>query len=154
MSRKLLVASLLVSGVGLALVFQIPGPPLVYARSVSEQVERPLRETKLRVRGYVVPGSLCRQADPCEYRFEMSDAPGPRATEEGPALPVRYPSCIVPDNFGCREPFELRVTIEGTQCATCHGLEATQLFVSCPEKYDMARRHGAKAREPIQDCKR
>ena len=138
MGRKLLVATLLGAGIGLTLVFQIRGPSVVYARSVSQYLEHPVRDAKVRVSGQFVPDSLCRQLDPCEFRFRLSDG----ATAEPAAqLQVRYPSCTIPDTFvsGSCWPVQ-RVVVEGEQCAQCHAFEATAVMVACSGKYEMRAR--------------
>jgi hypothetical protein len=154
----LLVASLLVAGVGLALVLRIPRRHVVYSRSVADQVERRLHDTPVRVQGYLVPGSLCKLRESCEFRFRLRDVPGApgaageRRTPEPPTLTVRYPSCTVPDNFSCDPVYPLRLTVEGTQCATCHELEASKLFASCSGKYDINQRHAARVVTPTPVC--
>src|SRR4051794_30003134 len=71
MSRKLLVGTVLLSAGILAIVFNSNRRTGVYSRSVSEFLAHPIRDEVVRVQGRLVPGSLCRQSEPCEWRFSL-----------------------------------------------------------------------------------
>lgn len=94
-----------------------------------------------------MPGSLCKQPEPCEYRFELtgwnapeSDASGGAPFDASPpapsrVLPVRFASCVSPANFGLDRCAECGVMVEGTLCSGCHVFEASQVMATWPGKY-------------------
>src|SRR5262245_61314807 len=65
----------------------------VYALPADELKARAgeLTGRKVRVDGELVPGTLQKRDDPCEYRFTIQ--------AKGAELTVRYPQCVVPDTF-------------------------------------------------------
>ena len=129
MSRKLLLGTVLLSSGILAAVFGLSAPSSVYARSLSEFVAHPVYDQLVRIQGNVVPGSLCRRENPCEYRFRLAD----RSSQ----LAVHYPRCLVPDTFRFVPGVDLNVTVEGEQCANCHHFEASAIFAKGYGKYEM-----------------
>ena len=141
MSRKLLVGTLLL-GVGILVVtFGFFRTKPVYARSVAEFVAHPVVDQTVRLEGQLVPGSLCRRSDPCEYRFRLRG--GASRSDGGPVDPdaelsVRYPQCIVPDTF--RDEPAHSILVEGELCASCHRFEASQIFARTYGKYEMKMR--------------
>jgi cytochrome c-type biogenesis protein CcmE len=141
MSRKLLAGTVVLSAAILAVVFSMNEPSAAYSRSISEFLGHPLYDRTVRIQGTLVPGSLCYQAEPCEYRFRLEE-PWYSRTDAGvnrgkPQLSVHYPYCIVPDTFRWAVKGEVAVTVEGRQCASCHHFEASSLFVKVPSKYEM-----------------
>ncbi len=160
------MACVLAAGAGVALVFQIPATPLVYSRTVSAFLRHPDRETRVRVRGYLVRGSLCKQPEPCEFRFRLRDAlpdvplsaagvsAAPEKSEAQAQLPVRYASCTIPDTFGSDgcEP-DPTITVEGELCETCDWFEASQVLAMCPGKYEVGARYRPQP-TPIPVCPR
>jgi cytochrome c-type biogenesis protein CcmE len=139
MSRKLLAGTLLLSAGIMALVFGLTSPRPIYARSVSQFLAEPVRERTVRVTGRLVPGSLCRMSQACEYNFSLTDR-WPASAESGTRavdqeLPVRYPACVIPDTLREVPGMDLEVSMEGELCANCHRFEATQLMVKCPSVY-------------------
>ena len=143
MSRKLLAGTVLLGAGILTLVFGLNSPKPVYARSVSEFLARPLREQPVRINGVLVPGSLCRARNSCEYRFRMAAGAGwSRVSDAGPLGPspelsVHYSSCFVPDTLRDVPGMEVPIIVEGELCANCHRFEASQLLIKCPGKYWM-----------------
>lgn len=138
MSRKLLAGTVLLGAAILVVVFNFT-PSAVYSRSVSDFLARPIREQRVRIQGTLVPGSICRRDDPCEWRFSLADRwlPPPDA---GPATPkaqlfVRYAQCLTPDTF--RDGENVTLTVEGELCASCHRFEASQIFAKMTGKYEM-----------------
>lgn len=147
MSRKLLVGTVLLSVGILAAVFGLSSPAPVYARSVSEFTAHPTYDERARVYGNLVPGSVCRREQPCEYRFRLAD--------QGSQLSVRYAQCIVPDSFRQLAGSDPRLTVEGTLCANCHRFEASQIFVRMSQKYLFKELDGAvepSPEPPIPAC--
>lgn len=138
MSRKLFAGTGLLGVAVLAVVFGWPSPA-VYARTVSEFVARPTLDRPVRVQGTLVPGSLCRRADPCEYRFRLDGGSFTRAdsgtVRVGPELPVSYRNCIIPDTFRDIPGVDVNVSVEGQMCARCHRFEASLVLAKCPGKY-------------------
>lgn len=82
---------------------------------------------KLRVEGELVPGTLVKRDDPCEYRFVMK--------QDDNQLPVRYPKCVIPDTFRDRPEGGVQVTVEGT-LASEDQFDATLVMAKCSSKYD------------------
>ena len=58
------------------------------AKSKSEYVGR-----KVRVEGELVPGTLVKRDQPCEYRFTV------HGKDSEAKLPIRYAQCVIPDTF-------------------------------------------------------
>jgi len=143
MSRKLLVGSVLLGAGILVAVFGWGRPKSsVYARSVSAFLAHPSFDEPVRVQGSLVPGSLVRGSEPCEYRFSLVDgwsaSTDAVAIAEQPQLPVRYLGCVVPDTFRDAPGFEMApVTVEGKLCESCHRFEASQIYAKMPRKYEM-----------------
>jgi cytochrome c-type biogenesis protein CcmE len=77
------------------------------------------------VQGTLVKGSLAYQDNPCEYRFSLASG--------GVELPVRYPVCVVPDNFRDAPESDVEVTASG-KLAPGGGFEATKVMAKCPSK--------------------
>lgn len=141
MSRKLLAASL-VAGVAIIVVaFQFDSKPM-YSYGVRDFLARDLRDREVRVQGVLVGGSFCKVEPDCGYRFAIADefsgqdasAPSSRSR---PTLAVSYDGCVIPDTFRDVPGYDLRVTVQGERCATCHDFKATQLVAKCPAKYEM-----------------
>jgi cytochrome c-type biogenesis protein CcmE len=106
-------------------------PAAVYAAPVEQILASPESYVgrKVRIEGNLVPGSLEKRDQPCEYRFRVS---GAAPTQQ---LQVRYPTCVVPDTFRDRPEGGVEVTIEGA-LAKDRTFEATQLMAKCASKYD------------------
>jgi cytochrome c-type biogenesis protein CcmE len=142
MSRKLLAGTLLLGASILYAVFSLGRPKPVYSRSVSEFLAHPIRDEAVRIQGSLVPGSLVRLDEPCEYRFRLVDRWSP-STDAAPSaarpeLSVRYPRCIVPDTFRDTPGFEgAVVTVEGKMCQSCHHFEASEIYAKVTLKYQM-----------------
>ncbi len=94
------------------------------AKFASKQSE--FEGRRLRIEGELVPGSLTKRDDPCEYRFRLRDGDA--------RLDVRFPQCIVPETF--------RDVPEGGVDVTAEGMmkdgyfEATNIMAKCASKYD------------------
>lgn len=82
---------------------------------------------KVRVEGELVPGTLVKRDDPCEYRFIIHTGDD--------RLPVRYPNCVVPDTFRDRPEGGVEVKVEGSLKAP-GDFEATLVMAQCASKYD------------------
>lgn len=125
----LLIALLLLMGglVGLfvfgfkdAAVYSVPvGDLLVRAE---ELVDR-----RVRIDGELVPGSLRKRDQPCEYRFDLRD--GDRQVQ------VRFPQCVVPDGLRDMPEGGVLVTAEGTLTRAGH-FQAASIMAKCSSKYD------------------
>ena len=84
---------------------------------------------KVRVEGELVPGSLVKRDEPCEYRFVIHTGDD--------RLAVRYPNCVVPDTFRDRPEGGVEVKVEGALVAP-GDFEATLVMAQCASKYDPA----------------
>jgi cytochrome c-type biogenesis protein CcmE len=151
--RLLLVGTLAVSATIAALVFGLSKPKAMYARGVSELVQKPLRDRPLRVEGVLVSGSLCKVSNKCEFHFRVTDRPGRAPPGTRSELEVRYAGCVVPDTFGDVPGVEVEVVAEGELCDGCSYFEATHILAKCPSKYEIPRGDaGVLRRKPIPLC--
>lgn len=102
----------------------------VYSKGVDELMrDRSRFESRtVRVLGTLVPGTLARRSEPCEYRFKLK--------KNQAEMTVLYPQCVVPDTFRDVPGVNVEVTAEGqlTANGTFH---ATQIMAKCPSKYEM-----------------
>src|SRR5271165_5399518 len=89
----------------------------------------------VRAEGILVPGTLVKRDQPCEYRFSIA--------KNGSELPVRFAQCVVPDTFRDVPDVDVGVTVEGELQADST-FEATSVLAKCPSKYEMQQRkqHG------------
>ncbi|MFO0759906.1 MAG: cytochrome c maturation protein CcmE [Byssovorax sp.] len=84
---------------------------------------------KVRVEGELVPGTLVKRDQPCEYRFTVHGKEGDNK------LPVRYAQCVIPDTFRDVPQGGVQVTVEGT--LTKEGeFQASLVMAKCASKYD------------------
>ena len=144
MGRKLLVASVLAAIVVLVLVFGLSRPSAIYSFGVRQFLERGLVDETVRVRGTLVPGTLCKVRADCGYRFSLRDA--------GQQLSIAYDGCVIPDTFRDLPGMDVDITVEGERCQGCHDFKATQVFAKCPGKYEM-KGHQWPTPEPVPRCK-
>jgi cytochrome c-type biogenesis protein CcmE len=82
---------------------------------------------KVRVEGELVPGTLVKRDQPCEYRFTIH--------KDQDQLPVRYKQCVIPDTFRDMPGGGVNVTIEGALNQQGE-FEATLVMAKCASKYD------------------
>lgn len=125
-----LLAILLCMGAGIALLVLFGfKEAAVYALPVGELKSRSseLEGRRVRVDGELVPGSLSKKDDPCEYRFTIQ--------ANGATLDVRYPQCVVPDTFRDRPEGGVKVTVTGA-LQKQGDFEATEILAKCASKYD------------------
>jgi cytochrome c-type biogenesis protein CcmE len=101
----------------------------VYALPANELKARAgeLTGRKVRVDGELVPGTLQKRDDPCEYRFTIQS--------KGTELTVHYPQCVVPDTFRDRPEGGVKVTVTGALEKDGH-FQATEILAKCASKYD------------------
>lgn len=101
----------------------------VYAVSVDKLVgeKQQLSGRKVRVEGELVPGTLVKRDQPCEYRFTIHGADN--------KLAVRYPQCVIPDTFRDMPGGGVQVTVEGT-LSSAGDFEASLVMAKCASKYD------------------
>ena len=100
----------------------------IYAVGVDQVVsDAKLVDRKVRVEGELVPGTLAKRDQPCEYRFTI------KGTTTN--LPVRYGQCVIPDTFRDVPEGGVQVTVEGTRKSSGE-FEATLVMAKCTSKYD------------------
>lgn len=116
------VVALFMVGFKEAAVYATPVDKLVHDRSA-------LVGRKVRVEGELVPGTLAKRDQPCEYRFTIH--------KDKDELPVRYKQCVIPDTFRDMPGGGVNVTIEGALNAQGE-FEATLVMAKCASKYDPA----------------
>jgi cytochrome c-type biogenesis protein CcmE len=85
---------------------------------------------RVRVDGELVPGSLVKRDQPCEYRFRMRNKGG-----AGDPVEVRYANCVVPDTFRDVPQGGVEVSAEGELADAGH-FDATLIMAKCSSKYD------------------
>lgn len=130
-SIGLLVTLLVLVGAVVSLVLVGFKEAAIYATPVDQLLasKEKLAGRKVRVEGELVPGTLTKRDQPCEYRFTVHGA------EKTNELPVRYAQCVLPDTFRDVPSGGVQVTVEGTLGAEGH-FEATLVMAKCTSKYD------------------
>lgn len=133
-SLGLLIGLIVMVGGVLALVFSTGGGDTIYSVGVDQLVKEQSKygTRNLRVKGFLVKGSLTRRDEPCEYRFKLE--------EKGTTLAVHYPQCVVPDTFKDMPGMDVEVTAEGKLGADAKVFTATGIIAKCPSKYEMKQR--------------
>jgi cytochrome c-type biogenesis protein CcmE len=125
-----LLATLLVMAGALVALFVVGfKEAAIYATPVDQLLASRAQLTgkKVRVEGELVPGTLEKRDQPCEYRFRVH---GPKSE-----MLVRYPQCVVPDTFRDVPGGGVQVTVEGA-LGTSGDFEATLVMAKCTSKYD------------------
>jgi cytochrome c-type biogenesis protein CcmE len=125
----LLVGVLVMGAAVLGVVLVGVDDAAIYSKGVDELVAQKgqLRGRNVRVLGTLVPGSLTRRDQPCEYRFDLRRG---KAT-----LSVRYPRCVMPDTVRDVPGVVVEVTAEG-EILDDGVFSASQIMAKCPSKYD------------------
>lgn len=128
-SMGLLAALLVMVGAVVALFMVGFKEAAIYAMPVADLLSsnEPMVGRKVRIEGELVPGTLVKRDDPCEYRFTMQSS--------GKELPVRYAQCVVPDTFRDVPTGGVQVTVEGALNAET-AFDATLVMAKCTSKYD------------------
>jgi cytochrome c-type biogenesis protein CcmE len=105
----------------------------VYATPIDELLGRPgdLVGRRVTIDGELVPGSLVKRTEPCEYRFRVSS--------KGKELEVHFPQCVVPQNFVDRPEGGVMVSSEGVLKPEGY-FEAATIAAKCSSRYDPAAR--------------
>jgi cytochrome c-type biogenesis protein CcmE len=121
------LAALLVAAGGATAVFGQRSPAVIYVRSVDELfgAKQLPSGAVLRAAGTLVPGSMTRRDEPCQYRFKLAGL--------SHELPVVYDRCVVPDSFCERPGRQVPIDLEGAldDLGTFH---ATLILVRCGGK--------------------
>jgi len=151
-SLGLLIGLLVIVASVLLLVFTSLDGSAIYSVGVDQlSKEQAKYSTRtVRVKGFLVKGSLVRRDDPCEYRFKLE--------EKGTVLEVHYPQCVVPDTFKDMPGMDVEVTAEGKLGAEAKVFTATSIIAKCPSKYEMKQRsmageiapHAGQQASPLQ----
>lgn len=143
-----LLLGLLAIGAGvLWLVIGTPSKALQHDTGV-EQVLAAGKDAEgrlLNVEGTLVHGTLMKRDDPCEYRFKLR----PKDANQRGELPVRFASCIVPDNF--RDVAGMDVTVSARGRLANGMLAAEHISTKCPTKYEMQQRQKLGESTPHSD---
>jgi len=128
----LLLTLLAMVGAVVTLFLGVFQPAAVYATPVDKLVngQQAFVGRKVRVEGELVPGTLVKRDQPCEYRFTIH--------KEDAKLPVRYAQCVIPDGFRDVPTGGVQVTIEGT-LAQGGEFQASLVMAKCSSKYDPAK---------------
>ncbi len=104
-------------------------PPTPLQLGVAEFLRRPLFDERVFLNGYMVQGTLCRVADPCELRFHVTDrAPTNSGKARGHTLAVSFPSCLIPQPMRSKAGADVEVIVGGQVCATCHDFQASDVL--------------------------
>lgn len=133
----LLIGVLVMTAGVLALVFTSGDQNAIYSVGVEQLLKEQAKygQRNLRVKGFLVKGSLSRRDQPCEYRFKLEDAEHKQTT-----LAVHYPQCVVPDTFKDMPGMDVEVTAEGKLGPDATVFTATSIIAKCPSKYEMKQR--------------
>jgi cytochrome c-type biogenesis protein CcmE len=141
----LLLTLLAMVGAVVALFLGVFQPAAVYATPVDKLVHEQAAFVgrKVRVEGELVPGTLTKRDQPCEYHFTLHKLPPKdeaKAKEEPKddvALPVRYAQCVIPDGFRDVPSGGVQVTVEGS-LASSGDFQASLVMAKCSSKYNPA----------------
>jgi cytochrome c-type biogenesis protein CcmE len=125
----LLVTLLVMVGAVVCLFLLVFQPAAVYATPVDKLVAggAAFVGRKVRIEGELVPGTLAKRDQPCEYRFTIH--------KDEVKLPVRYASCVIPDGLRDVPSGGVQVTVEGSLAAPSD-FEASLVMAKCSSKYD------------------
>lgn len=128
-SMGLLAVLLVMAGAIVALFMVGFKEAAIYALPVDQlmSAQEKLAGRKVRVEGELVPGTLVKRDDPCEYRFTIHSAQA--------QMPVRYAQCVIPDTFRDVPAGGVQVTVEGTLNREGN-FDATLVMAKCTSKYD------------------
>jgi cytochrome c-type biogenesis protein CcmE len=142
-SLGLLLTLLAMVGAVVALFLGVFQPAAVYATPVDKLVNEPASFSgrKVRVEGELVPGTLVKREQPCEYRFTIH--------KDDAKLPVRYAQCVIPDGFRDVPSGGVQVTVEGALAKT-GDFEASLVMAKCSSKYDPAKHEMAEPALPVR----
>lgn len=132
---KLLAGGLLLGTLALAVVFGLPSQHPLRTRSVTEFRAAPSFDETVRVSGVLVPGTLCKMKDRCEYHFRIYEPH--RSSDPSAELPVRYEDCILPDTLRDVPGHEVQLAIEGELCSGCHVFAAKWVMAKSSGKYEL-----------------
>jgi cytochrome c-type biogenesis protein CcmE len=101
----------------------------VYAMPVDQLLGRKgeLVGRRVRVDGELVPGSLVKRDDPCEYLFLIRS--------NGQQIEVSFPQCVVPASFRDRPEGGVMVTAEGALKEDGRFVAAS-ILAKCSSRYD------------------
>lgn len=143
MKASLVLAALLGGGCLLVVAVDVLSPSsAVYSFGVAQFLAKRGFDKPVRVKGKLVPGTLCKVEPSCGYRFSLVE---PRQPDSQPAAPdemlsVVYDGCVLPDTFRDIPGVDLLVTVSGRRCRTCHALDASSVMMSNRfSPYDVAR---------------
>lgn len=127
----LLVTLLAMAGAVVALFMVGFKDAAVYAMTVDKLASEKASfiGRKVRVEGELVPGTLVKRDQPCEYRFTLH--------KDATQLPVRYAQCVIPDTFRDMPGGGVQVTVEGA-LGPKGDFEASLVMAKCASKYDPA----------------
>lgn len=131
----LLITLLVMVGAVVSLVLVGFKEAAIYATPVDQLLSQKDKLTgrKVRVEGELLPGSLQKRDQPCEYRFSMLGSD----KDKDHALPVRYAQCVIPDTFRDVPGGGVQVTVEGSLSGEGH-FDASLVMAKCTSKYDPA----------------
>jgi cytochrome c-type biogenesis protein CcmE len=106
-----------------------------YFKNVDEVVAQraDVQGKKLQLHGYVIPGSILRNASTLEYRFAVQNNPI-RSGEPGHRMNISYTG-IVPDTF--KDEAEVVLKGEITKDGGFH-TDPNGVIAKCPSKYEAA----------------
>lgn len=133
----LLIGVLVMTAGVLTLVFTSGDQNAIYSVGVGQLLKEQAKygQRNLRVKGFLVKGSLSHREEPCEYRFKLEDEKVKSAT-----LDVHFPQCVVPDTFKDMPGMDVEVTAEGKLGADAKVFTASGIIAKCPSKYEMKQR--------------
>jgi cytochrome c-type biogenesis protein CcmE len=127
----LLLTLLAMVGAVVTLFLGVFQPAAVYATPVDKLVhdQQAFVGRKVRVEGELVPKTLEKRDQPCEYRFTIH--------KDDAKLPVRYAQCVIPDGFRDVPEGGVLVTVEGS-LAQDGNFQASLVMAKCSSKYNPA----------------
>jgi len=109
------------------------GATFRYYQTLSEFRAAGPTQDRVRVHGYVAPGSIARDVESKSVRFAVQNDPPHKAGIEADGLAVRYASLELPDLFkdGAEVVVEGKVEGEGSDAV----FHASNVLAKCPSKF-------------------
>jgi cytochrome c-type biogenesis protein CcmE len=114
----------------------------VYSTPLDKFDQTAMTGRKVRIEGELVPGTLVKRDQPCEYRFKIHG--------EKAELPVHYAQCVIPDTFRDVKEGGVQVTVEGSLNKSGE-FEATLIMAKCTSKYNPDTHTMGDAKGPTAD---
>jgi cytochrome c-type biogenesis protein CcmE len=109
------------------------GATFQYYQTLSEFRAAGPTQERVRVHGYVAPGSIARDVESKSVRFAVQNDPPHKAGVEADGLVVRYASLELPDLFKDGAEVVVEGNVEGQGSSAV--FHASNVLAKCPSKF-------------------